>query len=123
MQVGINPEVSTMSENNAIVNETVEQTENKPVENKESNSGEFKFFKCCSASLKRFSVLIFVINVFLSIALTGVGVVLCAVYIGVEMLALLALPIATVFVILIVIARFISALIYGYAEIVEKSEK
>ena len=107
-----------MSENNVNINETVEQTDNKT-----SDVSEFKFFKCCSASLKRFSILIFVINVFLSISLTGVGAVLCAVYVGIEMLALLALPIATVFVILIVLARFISALIYGYAEIVEKSEK
>ncbi len=110
-----------MSES-VINNQNVEskETDNKTVEEK---SGEFKFFKNCSASLKRFSVLVFVINIFLSIALTGVGVVLCAVYAGVQMLSLLALPIITVFVILIVIARFISALIYGFAEIVEKSEK
>ncbi len=84
---------------------------------------EFKFFKNCSASLKRFSIIIFVINLFLSIALTGVGLVLILVYTGVEMLSILALPVVTVFVILIVIARFISALIYGFAEIVEKNEK
>jgi hypothetical protein len=90
---------------------------------KAENISEFKFFKCCSASLKRFSVLMFVINIFLSITVTGIGAVLCAVYVGVEMLVLLALRIATVFVIFIVIARFISALIYGYAEIVEKIEK
>lgn len=84
---------------------------------------DFKFFKCCSASLKRFSLLIFVINVFLCIAIAGIAVILSAVYLGVEMLALLALPIATVFIILVVLARFLSALIYGFAEIVEKSEK
>ncbi len=84
---------------------------------------EFKFFKNCSASLKRFSIIIFVVNIFLSIALTGVGLMLILVNIGVEMLSVLALPVITVFVILIVIARFISALIYGFAEIVEKSEK
>lgn len=83
---------------------------------------DFKFFKSCSASLKRFSVVLFVINIFLTITLVGVGVVLLAVYIGAEMLTLLALPIFTVSVILVLIARFISALVYGFAEIVEKHE-
>lgn len=95
-------------------------------EKKEAESvkdADFKFFKCCSASLKRFSLLIFVINVFLCIALAGIAVILCAVYLGVEMLGLLALPIITVFIILVVLARFLSALVYGFAEIVEKSEK
>lgn len=95
-------------------------------EKKEAESvkdADFKFFKCCSASLKRFSLLIFVINVFLCIALAGIAVILCAVYLGVEMLSLLALPIITVFIILVVLARFLSALVYGFAEIVEKSEK
>ena len=70
-------------------------------EKKEAESvkdADFKFFKCCSASLKRFSLLIFVINVFLCIALAGIAVILCAVYLGVEMLSLLALPIITVIV-------------------------
>ncbi len=84
---------------------------------------EFKFFKNCSASLKRFSVIIFVINLFFAVAVTGVAVVLLAVYVNIQMLSLLALPIITVFVILILIARFISALVYGFAEIVEKNEK
>ncbi len=95
-------------------------------EKKEAESvkdADFKFFKCCSASLKRFSLLIFVINVFLCIALAGIAIILCAVYLGVEMLSLLALPIITVFIILVVLARFLSALVYGFAEIVEKSEK
>ena len=111
-----------MSENSVVITEEI-KSEEKNAEKKAENISEFKFFKCCSASLKRFSVLMFVINIFLSITVTGIGAVLCAVYVGVEMLVLLALPIATVFVIFIVIARFISALIYGYAEIVEKSEK
>lgn len=85
--------------------------------------GEFKFFKSCSASLKRFSVIIFIINLFLSITLIGVAVVVLGVYIGYEMLALLALPILTVAVILVVLSRFVSALVYGFAEIVEKHEK
>lgn len=85
--------------------------------------GDFKFFKCCSASLKRFSIIMFVINLFFAVALTGVVVVLIAVYLGSAMLTLLALPLVTLFVILVVIARFISALISGFAEIVEKSEK
>ncbi len=84
---------------------------------------EFRFFKNCSASLKRFSIVMFVINLFLAIALTGVGVVLLLVYFNAAMLSLLALPLITLFVILVVIARFISALIYGFAEIVEKYEK
>ncbi len=112
-----------MNEKNVVINNETDQVEsNAPVKKSDANS-EFKFFKCCSASLKRFSVLMFVINIFLSITITGVGAVLCAVYVGVEMLMLLALPIITVFVIFVVISRFISALIYGYAEIVEKSEK
>ncbi len=92
-------------------------------ENKEAKSTEFKFFKNCSASLKKLSVIMFVINIFFAVAVTGVAVVLLAVYINTAMLSILALPIITIFIILIVIARFISALIYGFAEIVEKHEK
>lgn len=89
----------------------------------EAKGSEFKFFKCCSATLKRFSVLIFVINLFLSIAILGVAVVLLGVYVGFQLVSLLLLPLITVFVIMILMARFISAMIYGFAEIVEKSEK
>ncbi len=84
---------------------------------------DFKFFRNCSASLKRFSILIFVINLFISIGIAGALTVVLAVSLGTQMLSLLALPIVTLFVILVVIARFISALIYGFAEIVEKAEK
>lgn len=83
---------------------------------------EFKFFKCCSATLKRFSLIMFVINLFVAIAATSVAVVLISVYLGANLITLLALPLLTLFVVLVVIARFISALIYGFAEIVEKSE-
>jgi hypothetical protein len=43
--------------------------------------------------------------------------------VGLQMLGFLAFPLVTVFIILLIIARFISALVYGFAEIVEKSEK
>lgn len=84
---------------------------------------EFKFFKCCSASLKRLAIITFVLNIFIAISIVGIGAVLLAVYIGADMLALLALPLVTTFAILVVISRLISALIYGFAEIVEKKEK
>ncbi len=90
---------------------------------KTEKNSEFKFFKNCSASLKRFSVILFIINLFVAISLTGVIVVLLAVYLGVQLLGLLALPVLTVFIILIVLARFVSALVYGFAEIVESNEK
>ena len=111
-------------------------TENKEVlaENKEDTvaatetvqeqkaSMDFKFFKCCSATLKRLSLLTFIMNVFLIIVATAIGLVLIPVYIGADMLSLLLLPVATVVIIAIVVARLISALIYGFAEIVEKHE-
>ena len=107
----------------SIVDEVVETAEVKPEETKANEkSGEFKFFKCCSASLKRFSVVMFVINLFLAVAITAVAIVLLAVYVGVGMLGLLALPLITLFIILVVVSRFVSALIYGFAEIVEKNE-
>lgn len=96
--------------------------EEKVTDDGKQKGGEFKFFKCCSASLKRFSVIVFVISLFFAVTLTGIGVVLIAVYLGTAMLTLLALPMVTLFIILVVIARFISALVYGFAEIVEKSE-
>lgn len=103
--------------------EEIKAEEVKSEEAKAEKSTEFRFFKCCSASLKRFSIIMFVINAFLAVALTGVATVLLGVYVGISMLSLLALPIITFFVILLVVARFISALIYGFAEIVEKNEK
>lgn len=84
---------------------------------------EFRFFRNCAASLKRFSILVFVINLFVAIGITGALIVVLAINLGTQMLSLLALPIVTVFVILVVLARFVSALIYGFAEIVEKAEK
>ncbi len=90
---------------------------------KSSKGGEMKFFRNCSASLKRFSILLFVINIFLAITLVGVGTVVLGVYVGFELIALITLPIITFLIILIVLARFLSALIYGFAEIVEKAEK
>lgn len=114
-----------MSENmneNVMKENTVAEAEMKPAQTNQKGN-EFKFFKCCSASLKRFSVLLFIINVFFSVALLGVALLLVGVKIGFDMLSLLALPMITVFVILIIIARLVSALVYGFAEIVEKHEK
>ncbi len=113
-----------MSDNMITNNENTIVSDNTADVNKnDKKGGEFKFFKSCSASLKRFSVILFVINLFLAITVIGVAVVVLGVYIGVEMLTLLALPILTVGVIFVVLARFISALVYGFAEIVEKHEK
>ena len=96
--------------------------ENAQPEKADGKGAEFKFFKNCSATLKRFSIIMFVINLFVAIAATSVAVVLIAVYLGTNLITLLALPLLTLFVVLVVIARFISALIYGFAEIVEKNE-
>lgn len=106
-----------MSEN--IIKEAVNEI---PAEESKKDNG-IKFFGNCSASLKRFSILIFVINIFLAVTLVGVGTVILGVYVGFKLIALLTLPIITCLVILIVLARFLSALIYGFAEIVEKAEK
>lgn len=83
---------------------------------------DFKFFKCCSATLKKFSVIIFVMNLFITLVSAVVGVVLIGVYIGTQMMTLLIVPIICVVVIFVLVARLISALIYGFAEIVEKYE-
>ncbi len=83
---------------------------------------DFKFFKCCSATLKRFSVIMFIVNMFVTIVAAVVGVVLIGVYIGTQMMSLLLVPILCVVVIFVLVARLISALIYGFAEIVEKYE-
>ena len=83
----------------------------------------FRFFKNCSASLKRFSVLIFAINIFFIVIAAVLAVVLIAVNLGGDMLSLLAVPILTVAIVLVVLSRFFSAVIYGFAEIVEKYEK
>ena len=90
-----------------------------------NNGGGIKFFRNCSASLKRFSILIFLINIFLAITGVTVGTVVLFVYLqlNIALLGVLAIPVLTALIIFIVLARFISALIYGYAEIVEKAEK
>lgn len=89
----------------------------------ETKDNGIKFFRNCSASLKRFSILLFVINIFLAFTLVSVGTILLGVYFGFALIGILALPILTVLIILIVLARFFSSLIYGFAEIVEKAEK
>ena len=53
---------------------------NEAAEPKKEKEGEFKFFKNCSASLKKFSVIMFVINIFFAITLTSVAVILIAIY-------------------------------------------
>lgn len=90
-----------------------------------SSSGVSKihFFSNCSRSLKRFSIILFIINIFVAIGLTGALVISLFFKVGLDMLGFLAFPIVTVFIVLLVIARFVSALIYGFAEIVEKNEK
>ena len=83
---------------------------------------DFKFFKCCSATLKKFSLIIFVMNLFITLVAAAVGVVLIGVYIGTQMMSLLLVPIICVVAICVLVSRLISALIYGFAEIVEKYE-
>lgn len=83
---------------------------------------DFKFFKCCSATLKKFSLIMFIVNLFVTLVAAVVGVVLIGVYVGTQMMSLLLVPIICVVAILVLIARLISALIYGFAEIVEKHE-
>ena len=93
-------------------------TENK----KASKEFDFQFFKCCSATLKRFSLIMFIVNIFLILVAAVIGVFVCVTYVSVEMISILAFPIVCVIAILVIIARFVSALIYGFAEIVEKHE-
>ena len=84
---------------------------------------QFKFFKNCSATLKKLSVAVFAINLFLIAVVAVLGVVMIGMYIGFEVVAMLAVPIISVIAILVIFARLVSALIYGFAEIVEKHEK
>lgn len=88
----------------------------------EKVSIDFKFFKSCSATLKKFSVIMFVVNLFVTLVAAVVGVVLIGVYIGTQMMTLLLVPILCVVAIFVLVSRLISALIYGFAEIVEKYE-
>ena len=99
------------------LNSTI-STENK----KQSKEFDFQFFKCCSATLKRFSLIMFVINIFLILVAAVIGVFVCVAYVSAEMISILAFPIFCIVAILVIIARFVSALIYGFAEIVEKHE-
>lgn len=116
-----------MSEENKIIEEqtTVVETP-KTMDNKMSLKEEaesFKFFKNCSATLKKLSVAMFVINLFFIVVGVVVGAFVLSAYYGVQVVALLAVPIISVVAIFVIIARLISALIYGFAEIVEKHEK
>ncbi len=88
----------------------------------EKISIDFKFFKSCSATLKKFSVIMFIVNLFITIVSAVVGVVLIGVYIGTQMMSILLVPILCVVAIFVLVARLISALIYGFGEIVEKYE-
>lgn len=101
----------------------VQSTPEKDYQKSDIKGIDFKFFRNCAASLKKFSILVFVINIFVAVGITGAATVLLAVNLGTQMLSLLALPLITLFIILIILARFVSALIYGFAEIVEKAEK
>ena len=83
----------------------------------------FKFFKNCSSTLKKLSLAVFIVNLFLIIIGVVVGVIIAANFVGIQIIALLAVPIISVVAILVVFARLVSALIYGFAEIVEKHEK
>lgn len=83
----------------------------------------FKFFKNCSSTLKKLSLAVFIVNLFLIVIGVVVGVIIAANFVGIQIIALLAVPIISVVAILVVFARLVSALIYGFAEIVEKHEK
>jgi hypothetical protein len=96
---------------------------NESPEAKPSGSSGIKLFSCCSKSLKRFSIMLFIINIFVAIGIMGALIISLFFKVGLQMLGFLAFPLVTVFIILLIIARFISALVYGFAEIVEKSEK
>ncbi len=104
-----------MEENKTIATENTAGKNN-------SKEFDFQFFKCCSATLKRFSIIIFIVNVFITLVAAVVGVIVCIAYVSVEMISILAFPIICVVAIMLIFARLISALIYGFAEIVEKHE-
>lgn len=100
----------------------VNAVENTAENKKQTKDSDFQFFKCCSATLKRFSLIMFVVNIFLILVAAVVGIFVCVAYVSVEMISILAFPIFCVVAILVIVARFVSALIYGFAEIVEKHE-
>ena len=99
-----------------------EKTESVKEQPKVVQAEPFKFFKNCSATLKKLSLAVFAVNLFLIVIIAVIGVVVGGMYIGWEVITLLAVPIISVVVILVIFARLISALIYGFAEIVEKHE-
>ena len=101
---------------NVVIDENVNVAEDKKL------NLDFKFFKSCSATLKKFSVIMFVVNLFITIVAAVVGVVLIGAYVGTQMMALHLVPILCVVAIFVLVSRLISALIYGFAEIVEKYE-
>ena len=101
---------------NVVIDENVNVAEDKKL------NLDFKFFQSCSATLKKFSVIMFVVNLFITIVAAVVGVVLIGVYVGTQMMSLLLVPILCVVAIFVLVSRLISALIYGFAEIVEKYE-
>lgn len=121
----INETAQAVEDTEANKAEPVTDSTTEQKQEKQTDNGMFgiKFFKSCSTSLKRFSILIFIVNVFLAVGITGVVTVLLTVNVGVDMLSLLALPLVTLFVILVVVARCISAFVYGFAIIVENNEK
>lgn len=108
-------------EEQTIAEKTQNVTDNKISLKEEAES--FKFFKNCSATLKKLSVAMFIINLFFIVVGVVVGAFVLSAYYGVQVVALLAVPIISVVAIFVVIARLISALIYGFAVIVEKYEK
>jgi hypothetical protein len=123
---GINKELKMSYENNEIKENVIEESVEMSAEmNAEPSSGtsKIKFFGNCSKSLKRYSIILFIINIFVAIGLTGALAISLFFKVGLEMLGFLAFPLVTVFIVLLIIARFISALVYGFAEIVEKYEK
>ncbi len=113
-----------MSEEIKVTEIVVEETQGEQTQKVQPKENEsFKFFKNCSATLKKLSVAVFAINLFLIIITAVLGVVIAGVYIGWDVISLLAVPIISVIAILVVLSRLVSALIYGFAEIVEKHEK
>ena len=86
-------------------------------------SFNFRFFKSSAQSLKRFSLVLFILNLFFIVTGTAVGAVYLAVLLGGQLMAMLAMPIVLVVVVLILLARFLSAVVYGFGEVVEKAER
>lgn len=85
--------------------------------------GSFRFFKNCGQSLRRFSVVLFVINLFLTAIAAVIASVVLYLNYGSQGLLVLIGPLITAIVILVLLARFLSALVYGFAEIVENNER